>query len=76
MKNIVLFDSSDAPWLVREAVSVAEAENAIAWARVSGSIGSKNVVNNTYVGGGIEVLADVIALNSDGTERKPYQAAY
>lgn len=63
-------------WLVREARSLSDAFNAIASARVSGSVGSIHTLNRTYVGGGITVLADVVRLNSDNTERQPYQEAY
>ncbi len=63
-------------WSVREAVSLKAVINAIAQARVSGSIGSKNLLDETYVGGGVTVVADVVQLNSDNTERQPYTAAY
>lgn len=63
-------------WLVREARSLKDAMNAIAQARVTGSVGVKDILNETYVGGGITVLADVVQINSDGTERKPYTEAY
>jgi hypothetical protein len=63
-------------WGVREAVSVFAAYNAIAMARVSGSVGSKHLTDRTYVGGGVTVDADVVQLNSDNTERQPYTAAY
>jgi hypothetical protein len=46
-------------WLVKEAVSMDEVLNAIAWARVRGSVGSKH----TSESGGVEqVLADVSRL--------------
>lgn len=63
-------------WLVREARSEQDALNTIASARVSGSVGYKSILDRTYVGGGVTVLADVIGLNSDGTERQPYQPHY
>ena len=51
-------------WLVREATTRAAAMDAIAMAACRGSVGSRTVVND-------EVQADVVALNADGTERKP-----
>lgn len=55
-------------WLVREAVSRAEADHAIAMARCSGSVGSKQ----REIREGVEtVLADVVRLNADGTECQP-----
>ncbi len=63
-------------WKVREARSVEDAYNEIAHARVTGSIGGTSIENRTYIGGGITVIADVIEVNSDYTERKPYTQAY
>lgn len=63
-------------WKVRQAKSIEHAMDAIVEARVSGSVGCKNVVNRTYLGGCVEVLADVVEINSDGTERKPYTERY
>lgn len=63
-------------WLVREAKSREDALDAIAEARCTGSVGSKTIVDRRFVGGGVEVLADVVQINSDGTERKPYTEAY
>lgn len=63
-------------WKVREAISLKAACDAIAHARVLGSIGAKDILNQTYVGGGITVLADVVQINSDGSERQPYTAAF
>lgn len=56
-------------WKVREAVSLEAACDAIASARVSGSIGSKHTTNGI-------TQADVIQINSDGSERQPYTAAH
>ena len=61
-------------WKVREAVSLNDACNAITSARVSGSIGSKSTHRD--IAGNSSTLADVIQINSDGTERQPYSAAY
>lgn len=63
-------------WKVREAVSLKAACDAIGQARVTGSVGAKDILNETYVGGGITVLADVVQINSDGSERQPYTMAY
>lgn len=63
-------------WKVREARSLNDACSAINMARVSGSVGGKSFLNQTYTGGRITVLANVVQINSDGTERQPYTAAY
>ena len=65
MKNEIINEAGK--WLVREAVSLDEAMNAISFARVTGSVGSKHMEHR----GGVEVvMADVVRLNDDGTERK------
>lgn len=56
-------------WKVREATSIKAACSAIANAAVSGSVGSSTYVNDVCV-------ADVVQVNSDNTERRPYTAAY
>ncbi len=66
MKNIII-NVDSGKWLVREAYSMDDALNAVAMARCTGSVGSKNLVND-------KVVADVVRLNDDGTERKPYAA--
>lgn len=63
-------------WLIREVKSEEHALNAIASARVSGSVGSKHTLDETRTGGAVSVLADVVRVNSDGTELKPYANAY
>ncbi|MYM92571.1 hypothetical protein [Duganella vulcania] len=56
-------------WKVRQAVSHEAALNEIAMARCTGSIGGKS----SQVIDGVEtVLANVVRLNSDGTETKAY----
>jgi hypothetical protein len=75
MKNVII-EVGATRWLVREAVSEDEALSAIAMARVSGSVGAKNTFNETYVGGKITVLADVVQINSDNTVRQPHTEAY
>lgn len=53
-------------WLVKEAVSMDDALNAIAFARVRGSVGSKH----TSESGGVErVLADVSRLSGITNEK-------
>lgn len=63
-------------WHVREAASRGHALSAIAFARVTGSVGSKETRDGTLCGGQVVVLADVVQLNSDGTERKPDTQVY
>lgn len=63
-------------WKVREAMSLKKALGEIAHAKVLGSVGSKSVLNETYVGGGLTIQADVVQLNSDNTERQAYQEVY
>lgn len=75
IKNLIIRDKSDKHnrrWKIREAVSLEAAMIAITSARVSGSIGAKNTLNETFIGGDITVLADVVQVNSDNTERTPY----
>lgn len=72
--NKQIIEVGGSKWLVREAESMDAALNAIAMARVTGSIGSKHQVDDTACGGSIRVTADVCRLNADGTERKPYSA--
>lgn len=73
---IIRINGDDRRWKIREAISLKAAVSAISGARVTGSIGQKNTLNETYTGGGITVLADVIQVNSDNTERQPYVEAY
>lgn len=75
MENVIL-EVGGRRWKIREAVTEEAALNAIASARVSGSIGSKHTLDETDIGGGITVLADVVQINSDGTERQPYTPEY
>jgi hypothetical protein len=60
-------------WRVREAKSLACAVNAVHHAMVTGSIGSKDVVDETLIGGRVRVLADVALIHSDGSDVKPYE---
>lgn len=75
MKNEII-EVSGTYWLVREAVSKEAALDEISMARVTGSVGSKSSRDETLCGGGITVIADVVQINSDGTERQPYTTAY
>lgn len=80
MKNeIITVDGSK--WLVREAESMDAALDEIAMARVTGSVGGKSTVRDVSIHewygkteGAERVIADVVRLNDDGTERKPYAA--
>lgn len=63
-------------WKVREAVSLNAALDAIAEAHVSGSIGQTDILDETLCGGIRRVMADVVQVNSDNTERQPYTQAY
>jgi len=51
-------------WLVRQAKSAYHALNSIAMARCTGSVGSTEYENGV-------IIADVVRLNPDGTERQP-----
>lgn len=66
-------DSNGSRWKVREAVSIKAACSAIATARVTGSIGSKTILNEKYIGGTERTIADVVRIHSDFTEQKPYE---
>lgn len=63
-------------WKVRQAVSLQAACDCIVQALVSGSVGGVDIVDRTYTTGGKTVMADVVQINSDNTERRPYQEAY
>jgi alpha-D-ribose 1-methylphosphonate 5-triphosphate synthase subunit PhnG len=68
MKNEIVEKSGK--WLVREAVSMDEAVNAINFALVRGSVGGTHTLERN---GEKTILADVVRLNDDGTECQPYQ---
>jgi len=63
-------------WLVREAKTRDAALSAIASARCTGSIGERVTHDKRLCGGSVEVYADVVQINSDGSERKPYSESY
>lgn len=75
LKDVIL-EVGGRNWKVREAITEEAALDEIANARVMGSVGSKSTLNQTHMGGGISVIADVVQINSDGTERQPYADAY
>lgn len=56
-------------WKIRTAWSMEDAMDAIMGSRATGSVGGRTVTNDM-------VIADVVQVNSDGTERKPYTEAY
>lgn len=70
MSDKWIIEAGKRRWLVREAVSEEAAMNAITHARVGGSVGHTDINLNTD--GTEQILADVVQINSDGTERKPY----
>ena len=59
-------------WRIREARSFEDVANAIASARVSGSVGAVHILDQTYTGGDVTTLADVVQIHSDGSECQPY----
>ena len=68
MQNEIV-EVDGAKWLIRQAASRNEVETAIAQLRCLGSVGGRVTEHRN----GVEtVLADVIRLNDDGTEAKPY----
>lgn len=69
LNNIILTDSSGNRWEVEQAVSEKAALNEIAFARVTGSVGSSSIVRE--VDGTERVLAIVHRLNEDGSRRQP-----
>ncbi len=63
-------------WKVRQAVSLKAALDCIAHARVTGSVGAKDTSTEALPGRPYsewptKVLADVVQVNSDLTERQP-----
>lgn len=81
MRNCIITVKGPRPtrWKVREAINANAAWNAISFARATGSIGARDVkqeVSASLEAGPEVVLADVVQINSDGTERQPYTMAY
>ena len=62
-------------WKIRRATSLSAAMNAIIHATAMGSIGGKDYIT-TETDGEDVLVADVVQINSDGTERQPYTAGY
>ena len=63
-------------WKIIEAESRDDAINEIYHALATGSVGSLSMVDETNISGCKRVVANVVQINSDGTERQPYTAAY
>lgn len=68
-------------WKVREAVSINAACRAVTAACASGSIGWKDLQTDVDLGRPVtewptRVLAEVVQVNSDNTERQAYTEAY
>ncbi len=68
-------------WKVKEARSLQCALNCIAHARVTGSVGAKD--SHTLAQAGVPmrlwptyVTADVVQVNSDNSERRPYTESF
>lgn len=60
-------------WKVKSAQSLNYALNEIAHAKATGSIGGASLLHRDV---GVFVLADVVQINSDNTERQPYTQPY
>ena len=75
MKDEII-EVSGQRWKVRNALSADAALNAIADARATGSVGAKHIRDETAIGGDVVVMADVVKVNSDGTECKLYSMPY
>lgn len=67
IKNKIV-EVGNTQWMIRQAKSMNHALDAIAEARVTGSIGVKDIVNNTACGGIEEVVADVVKLSHYNNE--------
>ena len=76
MKNEIIVWHNGTRWKVREAISYECAKEAIIEASITGSVGYKIISDRRFIGKDKEVIADVVQINSDGTERKPYTEAY
>lgn len=63
-------------WKVRTALTLSAALSEIAHARVTGSVGGMTIIDSVAVGGDKKTVADVVQVNSDNTERKPYSMGY
>lgn len=65
-----IVEVNGARWRV-EAKSMAAAQNEIALAICTGSVGSRSQVDSTLCGGGVELLADVHRLDADDNDVRP-----
>lgn len=66
-------------WKVRACKTLVHAWSAINMAKVTGSVGSyadEQTINADGTRSAVTVLADVVEVNSDNTERQPYTARY
>jgi hypothetical protein len=62
-------------WKIRRATSIASAMNCIIHATALGSVSGKDYVMSDKDGEDI-LVADVVQVNSDGSERQPYTEAF
>lgn len=65
-----IIDVDGVKWRIK-AKNMSVALNEIAHARCTGSIGSTSRVDNTLIGGCIELIADVHKLDANGNDVKP-----
>lgn len=74
LENKIIDGPAGTRWLVREAKSEDAARDAIAFAHITGSVGNRttrDTLNKHLEVESSEVVADVVQLNDDGTERQP-----
>ncbi len=79
LRNVIIRIKSDKHnrrWKIREATSLKAAYHEIIHAQATGSIGSKKTVDDSRCGGSLRVIADVIEIHSDNTERVAYDKRY
>ena len=62
-------------WKIRRAISIASAMNCIIHATALGSVSGKDYVMSDKDGEDV-LVADVVQVNSDGSERQPYTQAF
>ncbi len=67
-----IYQINGALWLVKEARSRADALAAIDHARATGSVGCTDTIDQTALGGTVEVVAEVVRFQDD-TDRWPYE---
>ncbi len=79
LRNLIIRIKSDKHnrrWKIRESTSLKAAYNEIIHAQVTGSIGGKKTIDETRCGGSLRVIADVVEVHSDNTERVAYDTRY